>query len=64
MAKVKFVKKCSWCGVREATEHCVGTTPVYCEKCQRELLEKYSDKETLLRWERTRGGKNDYKRAV
>ena len=46
------MRKCSWCGEREATENCVGGVPVYCEKCQRELLQKYGDKVTLELWEK------------
>lgn len=46
---------CVWCGKEKAVSSIFDNgRPVYCEKCQRELLEEFGTPDALADWERTR----------
>ena len=43
--------KCSWCCEKEATEEYTNGEKIYCEDCQRYLLQTYGCKGALEKWE-------------
>lgn len=46
---------CVWCDKEKAVSSIFDNgRPVYCEKCQRELLKEFGTPEALAEWERTR----------
>ena len=45
---------CVWCDKEKAVSSIFDNgRPVYCEKCQRELLKEFGTLEALADWERT-----------
>ena len=45
---------CAWCDKEKAVSSIFNNgRPVYCEKCQRELLKEFGTPEALAEWERT-----------
>ena len=45
---------CVWCDKEKAVSSISDNgRPVYCEKCQRELLKEFGTPEALAEWERT-----------
>ena len=44
---------CVWCDKEKAVSSIFDNGPVYCEKCQRELLKEFGTLEALADWERT-----------
>ena len=46
---------CVWCDKEKAVSSIFDNgRPVYCEKCQRELLKEFGTPDALADWERTR----------
>lgn len=52
-------EKCVWCDKEKAVSSIFdGGRPVYCEKCQRELLKEFGVPGALQDWERSKGVDN------
>lgn len=48
-------KICVWCDKEKAVPTIYDNGhPIYCEKCQRELLKEYGGAGALAKWEKTR----------